>query len=98
MKQVIENLREYVAQEQPDFGDGKSVLTMLYEAYSDCNRLDDDQIKADFNELYRLMNGMELREMDRIIYPVCKLCRDHEYSGFIAGVKMGLVLSKELNS
>ena len=98
MKQVIEKLREHVAQEQPDFGDGKPVLTMLYEACSDCNRLDDDQIKADFNEFYRLMNGMELREMDRIIYPVCKLCRDHEHSGFTAGVQMGIVLSKELNS
>ena len=54
------------------------------------------KIKEDFNELYRLMNGMELRGMDRIIYPVCKLCRDHERAGFIEGVKIGVLLQAEL--
>ena len=97
MRQIIEKLQEYLNQDQPNFGDGKSVLTMLYEAYSDYNRMDDDQIKADFNELYRLMNGMELREMDKIIYPICTLCRDHERSGFVEGVKLGLRLFHELN-
>lgn len=96
MRQIIEKLREYIAQAPCDFGDGKSVLTMLYEAYSDCNRMDDNQIKADFNELYRMMNGMEIREMDKIIYPVCTLCRDHERAGFVNGVKIGIRLYQEL--
>ena len=42
------------------------------------------------------MNGMPLREMDKIIYPVCKLCRDHEQSGFVAGLKIGIRLVDEL--
>ena len=71
MKNFYDVFYQYVAENQLNFGDGDSVLTMLYEAYSECTRLDDAQIKADFNELYRLMNGMELRDMDRIIYPVC---------------------------
>ena len=96
MKNFYDVLKQYVSENQPNFGDGESVLTMLYEAYSECNRLDDTQIKADFNELYRLMNDMELREMDKIIYPVCKLCRDHERSGFIEGVKIGIRLRNEL--
>ena len=96
MKNFYDVLNRYVSENQPNFGDGESVLTMLYEAYSECNRLDDAQIKANFNELYRLMNGMELRDMDRIIYPVCKLCRDHERSGFIEGIKIGIRLAHEL--
>ena len=96
MKNFYDVLNRYVSENQPSFGDGESVLTLLYEAYSECNRLDDTQIKADFNELYRLMNGMELQEMDKIIYPVCKLCRDHERSGFIEGIRIGVRLSKEL--
>ena len=96
MKNFYDVLNQYVAENQSNFGDGDSVLTMLYEAYSECNRLDDAQIKADFNELYRLMNGMELRDMDRIIYPVCKLCRDHERSGFVEGAKLGFLLVQEL--
>ena len=96
MQNFYDVLNQYVSENCPSFGDGESVLTMLYEAYSECNRLDDTQIKADFNELYRLMNDMELREMDKIIYPVCKLCRDHERSGFIEGVKIGIRLRNEL--
>jgi len=96
MKNFYDVLNRYVSENQPSFGDGESVLTLLYEAYSECNRLDDTQIKADFNELYRLMNGMELQEMDKIIYPVCKLCRDHERSGFVEGIKMGIMLAHEL--
>ena len=96
MNQFYDVLQRIVADHQPNFGDGDSVLTMLYEAYSECNRLDDAQIKDDFHELYQLMNGMELRDMDKIIYPVCKLCRDHERSGFVEGIKIGIILVKEL--
>ena len=96
MKNFYDVLNQYVSENRPNFGDGESVLTMLYEAYSECNRLDDTQIKDDFNELYQLMNGMELRDMDKIIYPVCKLCRDHERSGFVEGIKIGIMLAHEL--
>ena len=96
MEKYFEKLRSYIAENQPDFGDGESVLTLLYEAYAESNRMDDGTIKEDFNELYRLMNGMELREMDRIIYPVCTLCRDHQRSGFIEGIRVGIRLREEL--
>ena len=97
MKNFYDVLNRYVSENQPSFGDGESVLTLLYEAYSECNRLDDARVKEDFNELYRLMNGMELREMDKIIYPVCKLCRDHERSGFVEGIKIGIRLAHEMS-
>ena len=96
MNQFYDVLKRIVADHQPNFGDGDSVLTMLYEAYSECNRLDDTQIKDDFHELYQLMNGMELRDMDKIIYPVCKLCRDYERSGFVEGIKLGITFAHEL--
>lgn len=96
MMNFYDVLNQYVSMNHPNFGDGESVLTLLYEAYSECNRLDDAQTKADFNELYQQMNGMPLRDMDKVIYPVCKLCRDHERSGFIEGVKIGLLLRNEL--
>ena len=68
----------------------------LYECYNENHPYDNEEIKADFNELYRKMNGMALREMDKIIYPVCKLCRDHEKAGFIDGIKIGIRLVNEL--
>ena len=96
MKNYFEILRTYIAENPSNFGDGESVLTLLYEAYAESNRMDDGTIKEDFNELYRQMNGMELREMDKIIYPVCTLCRDHQRSGFVEGVKVGMRLREEL--
>ena len=72
------------------------ILNMLYEAYNEVNLMDDDKVKQDFHELYELMNGMPLREMDQIVYPVCTLCRDHERSGFIHGVQVGIRLAEEL--
>lgn len=92
----FEKLRTHIAKNPPDFGDGDSVLTLFYEAYAESNKMDDGTIKEDFNELYRQMNGMELREMDKIIYPVCTLCRDHQRSGFVEGVKVGIRLKTEL--
>lgn len=96
MKEFMEHLQSYLAQYSPDLGDYESVLSLLYEAYNEVNPMDDPQIKADFNQLYEQMNGMTLKEMDRIIYPVCTLCRDHERSGFVHGVQVGVALSNEL--
>ena len=89
-------LKDRVLAQSPDFGDGESVLTLLYEAYNEVNRMDDAAIKADFSELYQVMNGMTLQEMDKIIYPVCTLCRHHERSGFIYGVQIGIRLHHEI--
>ena len=72
-----------------------TVLGLLYGYYNENHPYDNEEIKADFNELYRLMNGMPLREVDKIIYPVCKLCREHEKAGFTEGVKIGIRLANE---
>ena len=90
-------LERYIAEKPPNFGDGDSVLTLLYEAYNDANNMDNGEIKAGFRELYQTMNGMSLREMDTIVNPVCALCRDYEQAGFVHGVEVGMLLAKELN-
>ena len=96
METYFEALKAYIEAHPPNFGDGESVLTMLYECHNENNPYDNEQIKVDFNELYQQMNGMPLREMDKIIYPVCKLCRDHEKAGFVEGIKIGIRLAQEL--
>ena len=96
MKQYIEKLKQHITENPPDFGDADSVLGLLYECYNENQPYDNEEIKADFNALYQAMNGMPLREMDKVIYPVCKLCRDHEQAGFIEGIKVGMCLEREL--
>ncbi len=97
MKQLLETLNAHIEQHPPNYGGGESVLSMLYECHNENNPYDNEQIKEDFNELYQQMNGMELREMDKIIYPVCKLCRDHERAGFIEGVRLGVRLLHDIS-
>ena len=96
MKEYFEMLKQRGADNPSNYGDADSVLGLLYECFNENNPYDNEQIKADFEELYRQMNGMLLREMDKIVYPVCKLCRDHERSGFVEGIKIGVRLRTEL--
>ena len=96
MERYIEKLRSYLAEQKLTDESPQSILNMLYEAYNEINSMDDDKVKQDFHELYELMNGMPLREMDQIVYPVCTLCRDHERDRFIHGVQVGMRLAAEL--
>ena len=97
-QEFVNYLDRYIADKTPNFGDGNSVLTLLYEAYNDANNMDNDAIKAGFRDLYKSMNGMPLREMDTILDPVCALCRDYEQAGFVHGVQLGAQLAQEIQS
>ena len=81
------------AQQSPN----QSILEMLFDAYNDTTGMDNEEIKADFERLYQLMNGKPLQEIDEIIYAVCTLCRDHEKAGFLEGIKVGFSLFCEVN-
>ena len=96
MKEFVEKLKQRVAENPPNYGDADSVVGLLYECFNENNPYDNDEIKADFEELYQQMNGMSLRDMDKVIYPVCKLCRDHEKVGFVDGIKVGIHLATEI--
>ena len=89
-------LDKYIASNPLKMGDGESVLALLYESYEELQGYSSGQIKEDFHELYRHLNGMPLRNMDKIINPICTLCRDHEQSGFIHGVQIGIRLAQEI--
>ena len=88
--EYINALKSHIATHPPDLGNEDSVIGILYEAHSESSAMYDDEIKADFHALYEAMHGMPLREMDKIVYPICTLCRDHQKSGFIEGVRIGV--------
>ena len=93
-------LKEKLAATDLNFGDdADSVLGFLCGAYYDqnCNS-DSEEIKQAFEDLYEAMNGKTLREKDEVIYAVCRLCRGHQQTGFVDGVKLGILLSQELNN
>lgn len=45
-QEFVNYLDRYIADKTPNFGDGDSVLTLLYEAYNDANNMDNDAIKT----------------------------------------------------
>ena len=69
----------------------------MASGYNERSPSDNEQIKADFDDLYLAMNGMTLQDMDKIIYPLCTLCRAHEKTGFIEGIKLGLRIEQALS-
>ena len=92
MNEFMTTLHEKLDDLQPKYpSHAQSILEVLYDTHSG---FENEQIKADFEELYQRMNGKPLQEMDEIIYAVCTLCRDHERAGFLVGVKVGIKLAK----
>ena len=99
MDEFMNALQTNLATQQPNFPDNaESILEVLFDAYNESSSFDNSAIKADFEELYRVMNDKPLKEIDEIIYAVCTLCRDHEKAGFVEGVKVGMNLAKELKN
>ena len=97
MNEFMTALQTHLTNQQPNYpGNAQSILEVLFDAYNESSGFDNATIKADFEELYRLMNGKPLKEIDEIIYVVCTLCRDHEKAAFIEGVKVGNHLAQEL--
>ena len=97
MEEFMTALQSKVNTLQPNYPDhAESILEVLFDAYNESSGFDNAAIKADFEELYRLMNGKPLKEVDEIIYAVCTLCRDHEKAGFVEGVKVGMSLAQEI--
>ena len=98
MDEFMNTLQSKLDTLQPNYpNNAESILEVLFDAYNESSGFDNAAIKADFEELYRLMNGKPLKEIDEIIYTVCTLCRDHEKAGFIQGIKVGICLAQELS-
>ena len=93
MDEFMASLQSKLDTLQPKYpNNAESILEVLYDTYNEYSCFENEQIKADFEELYQHMNGKPLQEMDEIIYAVCTLCRDHERAGFLEGVKVGMSL------
>ena len=98
MEKMYRQILEHIMEHPPDYGEGEahSILEMLYTTYHQYNRMDTEEIKRNFDQLYSELTGMSLQDMDGIIDTVCCLCSDHEKAGFVTGVQVGVRLLNEL--
>ena len=97
MKKYLAALQAKEATQQaPLCNDANTVLELLYNTYYEQD--DTDEIKQAFDDLYHSMTGKILKEKNEIINAVCNLCRLHQQSGFVDGLKLATRLSHELNN
>ena len=94
------DMKKYLATQQASsYSNADSVLELLYNTYYEHVCSDDaDEIKQAFDDLYDALPDKSLKEKDVIIDLVCNLCRLHQQSGFIDGLKIATRLSHELNN
>ena len=77
--------------------DADTVLELLYNTYYEHVCTDDtDEIKQAFDDLYNALSDKTLKEKDAIIDLTCNLCRLHQQSGFIDGLRIDIRLAMEL--
>ena len=98
IKKYLAALQAKEATQQANFGnDADTVLELLYNTYYEHVCTDDtEEVKQAFDKLYHSMTGKTLKEKDEIIDTVCNLCRLHQQTGFIDGIRLGLCLAQEL--
>ena len=78
--------------------DADTVLELLYNTYYEHVCTDDtDEIKQAFDDLYNALSDKSLKEKDTIIDLTCNLCRLHQQSGFIDGIRLGIKFAQETN-
>ena len=62
MDEFMKVLQTKLATQQPSYPDNaESILEVLFDVYNESSGFDNAAIKADFEELYRLMNGKSLK-------------------------------------
>ena len=98
MKIYYDILKTHMEAHPPNYGDSdiQSILEMLWNTYCQHNQLDSVQIKDGVTELFRHMKDIPIPDMNGVIDIVCSLCWDHEKTGFVEGVKVGIRLEQEL--
>ena len=97
MNEFMTALQTHLVNQQPSYPDNaQSILEVLFDVYNESSGFDNAAIKADFEELYRLLSGKPLKEINAIICAVCTICRDHEKAGFIEGIQVGYRLASEV--
>lgn len=97
MKNLSEFLKSYAEQNLPVCGNAEAVVDLIYWAYMESNRIDNDKTNACYAAL-REKVSMPLREYDEVLYIVSDLCLEHGRLAFMEGLKIGMLLMQEMEN
>ena len=72
------------------------ILDLLIDQYQESTDCDSFLSKVLFHQLYTELRLIEPDTADRIITMVCALCGDYERGAYVAGIKTGMQMCREL--
>ena len=100
MNYIIEQLNRKIAAENPIYGeDGiDGILEMLHFYYTQANPVNSEEIRDGFRAVRSLLEQLPSTEIDTLVDTVCDLCLKHEKLAFVAGIKVGFELNRELDT
>lgn len=73
------------------------ILEILYDHYNEHCGYYNKETQESFEKLKQLLDQLPFEEGDRILSAAIVLCAAHEKVGFLAGIKYGASLTRELD-
>lgn len=77
-------------------GNTPPLLELLYTGYTEYQPIDNECIRGGFEKLRSYYQHMSDQEFDDLFSQISDLCCAHEYAAFLAGIRVGVHLAKEL--
>lgn len=75
----------------------ESVLQVLFDYYFESRGADDSKVEQAYRDFCHSLLDVDPVIADGIMNCAAVLCMEHERTGFIAGVRVGMRLDKELS-
>lgn len=95
MKKMLETLKQHIREHPPNYGDGESILDVLFWHYVENCPMDNEKVRSQFAAL-RVMLNLPPKDYDVVFYAVSDLCLEHGRLAFGEGLKFGIFLMQEL--
>lgn len=100
MNPYIQKLRDHFAQSQTMRNDWEaaSILDLFYLLYSEAFPIDNEKIHTLFTQLDGCLEPLSFDQNNQVFSFVCEICRETEKQAFLEGLRIGFLLSAELEN
>lgn len=98
MRLTFEDLKLFLNEQQPDYGNGDvhSLMDFLYWQYAAYNSTETAQIRESLEQLYQQIQHLTFQQQNAITDLLTELCIQYEKSAFQEGFHLGVRLMMEL--
>lgn len=98
MKSLVEKRLAHYAQHPPNLAGAETILDMLWWNYAECNLVDNEKCRSDFRAIREGLSKLDPNTTNEVFDLVCDLCTEKERLSFQGGMKLGVLLMRELEN